>query len=57
MGPFQVQLHGSEVAGPSPENMEGHGLVAIVFTRTRARWNHAVRLTRHRSKVHVAQWQ
>ncbi len=40
MGPFQVQLHGSEAAGPS-ESMEGHGLVAIVFTRTRARWNHA----------------
>ncbi len=38
MGPFQVQLHGSEA---SPESMEGHGLVAIVFTRTRARWNHA----------------
>ncbi len=32
MGPFQVQLHGSEAAGPSPESMEGHGLVAIVFT-------------------------
>ncbi len=41
MGPFQVQLHGSEAAGPSPESMEGHGLVAIVFTHTRARWNHA----------------
>ncbi len=31
MGPFQVQLHGSEAAGPSPESMVGHGLVAIVF--------------------------
>ncbi len=41
MGPFQVQLHGSEAAAPFPESMEGHGLVAIVFTRTRARWNHA----------------
>ncbi len=41
MRPFQVQLHGSEAAGPSPESMEGHGLVAIVFTCTRARWNHA----------------
>ncbi len=41
MGPFQVQLHGSEATGTSPESMEGHGFVAIVFTRTRARWNHA----------------
>ncbi len=41
MGPFQVQLLRSEAVGPSPESMEGHGLVAIVFTRTRARWNHA----------------
>ncbi len=41
MGPFQVQLHGSEAADPSPESIEGHGLVAIVWTRTRARWSHA----------------